>query len=208
MLVHYVDHYDQLFNSPALDAPSVTPGLTRHQNIERNMLLDGGAYCYEQSKAGSLHNGEADYLRGALAVGVCLGIPEYVRWAADGPFGIRSLLANNIDRDGGYYETTPMYADHTRELYWTFAEPLLNYRGSAFPDGLDIYADPKFRLFLLPHNLPMNAAGHLPRFGDAPPDLISGPCRRGRSTGATTISWRSSTAGRRTPRSGRKPPPS
>lgn len=171
VLIHYVDHYDQLFNSPALDAPSVTPGLTRHQNIERNMLLDGGAYCYEQSKAGSLHNGEADYLRGALAVGVCLGIPEYVRWAADGPFGIRSLLANNIDRDGGYYETTPMYADHTRELDWTFAEPLLNTRGSAFPGGLDIYADPKFQLFLLPHNLPMKAAGHLPRFGDAPPDL-------------------------------------
>jgi len=172
VLIHYADQYDQLFNSPALDQPSVTPGLTRRRNIEDNLLLDGGTYCYEQSKAGSLHNGEADYERGALAVGVCLGIPEYVRWAADGPFGIRSLLANNIDRDGGYYETTPMYADHTRELDWTFAEPLLNYRGSAFPSGLDIYRDPKFQLFLLPHNLPLEAAGHLPRFGDAPPDLL------------------------------------
>jgi Heparinase II/III-like protein len=170
VLVHYVDQYDQLFNSPALDRPSVAPGLTRHENIERNMLLDGGAYCYEQSKAGGLNNGEADYERGALAVGVCLGIPEYVRWAADGPYGIRTLLANDIDRDGGYYETTPMYADHTRELDWTFAEPLLNYRGTAFPAGFDIYRDPKFQLFLLPHNLPMEAAGHLPRFGDAPPD--------------------------------------
>lgn len=171
VLIHYVDQYDQLFNSPSLDQPSLVPGLTRHENIERNMLLDGGAYCYEQSKAGGLNNGEADYERGALAVGVCLGIPEYVRWAADGPYGIRTLLANNIDRDGGYYETTPMYADHTRELDWTFAEPLLNYRGSAFPGGVDIYHDPKFQLFLLPHNLPMSAAGHLPRFGDAPPDL-------------------------------------
>ncbi len=171
VLIHYVDHYDQLFNSPSLDRPSVAAGLSRRRNIEENLLLDGGAYCYEQSKAGSLHNGEADYERGALAVGVCLGIPEYVRWAADGPFGIRSLLANDIDRDGGYYETTPMYADHTRELDWTFAEPLLNYRGSAFPSGVDIYTDPKFQLFLLPHNLPMKAAGHLPRFGDAPPDL-------------------------------------
>jgi hypothetical protein len=171
VLIHYVDLYDQLFNSPSLDQPSAAPGLTRRRNIEQNMLLDGGAYCYEQSQAGSLHNGEADYERGALAVGVCLGIPEYVRWAADGPFGIRSLLANDIDRDGGYYETTPMYADHTRELDWTFAEPLLNYRGSAFPEGVDIYRDPKFQLFLLPHNLPMEAAGHLPRFGDAPPDL-------------------------------------
>ena len=169
VLIHYVDHYDQLFNSPSLDAPSVSPNLNRRQNIERNMLLDGGAYCYERSKAGSLHNGEADYERGALAVGVCLGIPEYVAWAVDGPYGIRSLLANNIDRDGGYYETTPMYADHTRELYFTFAEPLVNYRGSAFPNGFNLYENPKFRSFLLPHNLPLHIAGHLPRYGDAPP---------------------------------------
>lgn len=171
VLIHYADQYDQLFNSPSLDSPSVVPGLTRRRNIERNILLDGGAYCFEQSQAGSLHNGEADYERGALAVGVCLGIPEYVRWAAEGPFGIRSLIENDIDRDGGYYETTPMYADHTRELDFTFAEPLLNYRGSAFPAGLDLYGRPKFQLFLLPHNLPMETAGHLPRFGDAPPDL-------------------------------------
>ncbi len=171
VLIHYADQYDQLFNSPSLDRPSVVSGLTRRQNIEQNMLLDGGAYCYEQSRAGSLHNGEADYERGALAVGVCLGIPEYVTWAAEGPFGIRSLLANNIDRDGGYYETTSMYADHTRELYFTFAEPLLNYRGSAFPDGLDLYRDPRFRAFMQLHNLPLHLAGHLPRYGDAPPDL-------------------------------------
>ena len=171
VLIHYVDHYDQLFNSPSLDAPSVSPTLTRRQNIERNMLLDGGAYCYEQSKAGSLHNGEADYERGALAVGVCLGIPEYVSWALDGPYGIRSLLANNIDRDGGYYETTPMYADHTRELYFTFAEPLLNYRGSGFLNGVNLYENPKFRSFLLLHNLPLHIAGRVPRYGDAPPAL-------------------------------------
>jgi hypothetical protein len=169
VLIHYVDHYDHLFNSPSLDASSVLPSLTRRQNIERNMLLDGGAYCYEQSKAGSLHNGEADYERGVLAVGVCLGIPEYVSWTVDGPYGIRSLLANNIDRDGGYYETTPMYADHTRELYFTFAEPLLNYRGSAFPKGFNLYENHKFRSFLLPHNLPHHIAGRLPRYGDAPP---------------------------------------
>ncbi len=177
VLIHYVDQYDQLFDSPSLDRPSVVPGLTRRQNIEQNMLLDGGAYCYEQSKAGSLHNGEADYERGALAVGACLGIPEYVAWAVDGPFGIRSLLANNIDRDGGYYETTPMYADHTRELYFTFTEPLLNYRGSVFPDGLDFYQDPRFCSFIRLHNLPLHLAGHLPRYGDAPPDLRKRPAQ-------------------------------
>ena len=172
VLIHYVDQYDQLFPSKSLDLPSVIGGMSRRQNIEENLLKDGGAYCYEQSKIGRLNNGEADYERGALAVGVCLGIPEYVRWAADGPYGIRVLLENNIGRDGDYFEVTSMYADHTRELYFTFAEPLLHYRGSAYPAGLNLYQNPKFIRYLEPHNLPIHGAGHMPRYGDAPPDLI------------------------------------
>jgi hypothetical protein len=175
VLVHFVDQYDQLHPSPSLDRPSVVQGLTRRANIERNLLLDGGTYCYEESKKGRLANGEADYLRGALAVGVCLGIPEFVRWAVDGPFGIRVLLANDIDRDGAYFEVTPMYSDHTRELFFTFAEPLLNCRIAPYPEGLDLYRHPKMRAFLEPHNLPLAAAGHMPRYGDAPPDLERRP---------------------------------
>jgi len=175
MLIHYVDQYDQLYNSKSLETPSVKPGLTKRQNIENNLLMDGGEYCYEESKAGRLHNGEADYERGALAVGVCLGIPEYVRWAAEGPFGIFNLLENNISRDGAYFEVTPLYADHTRELYFTFAELLLNYRGRAYPEGLDLYQSPIFRQFMLPHNLTLQCAGHIPRYGDAPPDLLKRP---------------------------------
>ena len=135
VLVHYVDQYDQIFASPSLDAPSLKPGLTRRQNIETNLLQNGAAYCYAQSQAGGLHNGEADYVRGALAVGACLGMPEYVRWAVDGPFGIYSMLENNLDRDGQYFETSTLYAGHSRGLYLTFADPLLNYRGSAYPAG-------------------------------------------------------------------------
>ena len=171
VLIHYVDQYDQLFHSKSLDLPSVVSGMSRRKNVEENLLKDGGAYCYEHSKIGRLNNGEADYERGALAVGVCLGIPEYVRWAVDGPFGIRVLLENNIGRDGDYFEVTSMYADHTRELYFTFAEPMLHYRGSAYPAGLNLYRDPKFIRYLEPHNLPLHGAGHMPRYGDAPPDL-------------------------------------
>lgn len=168
VLVHYVDQYDQLYNSKALDLPSVRPGLTRRRNIEQNLLRDGGEYCYRQSKTGRLHNGEADYERGALAVGLCLDIPEYVKWALDGPYGIRVLLENNIGRDGTYFETTPMYADHTRELYFTFVDPLKNA-------GIDLYGNPKLRQFFTFYNLPFHIAGHLPRYGDAPPDLDQRP---------------------------------
>ncbi len=170
VLVHYVDQYDQIFASSSLDAPSVRPGLTRRQNIETNLLQNGAAYCYARSQAGTLHNGEADYIRGALAVGACLGLPEYVRWAVDGPFGIYSMLDNNLDRDGQYFETSALYAGHSRDLYLTFAEPLLNYRGSAYPDGVNLYQHPKFRRFLQLMDSSLNCAGHTPRFGDSGPD--------------------------------------
>jgi hypothetical protein len=170
VLVHFVDQYDQIFGSPALDAPSLKPGLTRRQNIETNLLKNGAAYCYAQSLAGGLNNGEADYVRGALAVGVCLDLPEYIRWAVDGPFGIYSMLENSLDRDGQYFETSTLYASHSRGLYLTFADPLLNYRGSAYPQGVNLYQHPKFRLFLQLLDSSLNCAGHSPRIGDSGPD--------------------------------------
>lgn len=73
VLVHYVDFYDQLFNSKALDEASIKTGLTRRQNIEDNLLKNGGEYCYQQSQHGSLNNGEADYIRGRWRSGRCSG---------------------------------------------------------------------------------------------------------------------------------------
>ncbi len=171
VLIHYVDFYDEIFNSPALDEPSLVEGMTRRENIEQNLLLNGAWYCYEQSLKGGLHNGEADYIRGALAVGCVLGIDHYVDWALDGPYGIRSMIANNADRDGRYYETSLSYALHARNLYFTFSEPMRNYRSARYPDGIDLYADPKFLTFyFLPRGL-FDCAGHWPRYGDSGPDV-------------------------------------
>ena len=167
VLVHYVDEYDQLYHSKSLDAPSTVAGLTRRQNIEENLLKNGAQFCHQESLKGGLQNGEADYERGSLAVGLCLNVPEYIHWAVDGPYGIRTLLANNVDRDGAYFEASTMYANHTRDLYDTFAEPLFNSRSN----HVDLYRDPKFRAFLLLHNLAQNCAGHTPSYGDTPPDL-------------------------------------
>lgn len=170
VLVHLVDIYDRVYSHPALDEPSVPQGLTRRQNIERNLLLNGAGYCYEQSiKQGGLHNGEADYLRGVLAVGVCLGIPEYVTWPVDGRYGIRSMLANNVDRDGRYFETSPNYSVHTRDLYLTFSGPLLNYRGRAYPNGLNLYDHPRFEAFYLLPQMSIVCLGHEVPYGDAAP---------------------------------------
>ncbi|MBD3292824.1 MAG: hypothetical protein GF393_07845 [Armatimonadia bacterium] len=170
VLVTLVDYYDRIYDSAALDEPSWVEGLSRRENIELNLLKNGAAYCYEQSLKGSLNNGEADYLRGTLAVGCLLGIPEYIDWAIDGPFGIRAMVANNSDRDGRYTETSLPYAIHARRLYLTFAEPMINYRGGSYPEGLNLYDDPGFRSFYELPRLTVDLAGHFPTYGDSAPD--------------------------------------
>ena len=169
-LVPIVEAYDQIYHSAALDEPSFVEGMRRRDNIETSMLKDGARYCYEQSQRGGLHNGEADYIRGALAVGCLLGIEEYIDWAVDGPYGIRAMIRNNADRDGRYFETSLMYALHARSLYLTFAEPLVNYRSKRYPEGINLYDDPGFRAFYVVPALSMDLLGHSPRYGDTGPD--------------------------------------
>jgi hypothetical protein len=170
VLVTLVDYYDRIYHIPALDEASFAGGLSRRTSIEQNMLENGARYCYEQSLKGGMSNGQADYVRGSMAVGCLLGIQEYVDWAVDGPYGIRAMTSNNSDRDGRYSETSLGYARHARELYLTFAEPLLNYRSDRYPDGLNLYDDPVFRSFYALPILSVDCAGHWPRYGDWGPD--------------------------------------
>ncbi len=174
-LVKYVDQYDFLHSSSAMAKPSLKPGLTRRENIEKNMLLDGAYYCYRHSFDGGLHNGHADYVRGALAVGCALDIPEYVRNAVDSPFSIHAMLANNIDRDGRYYESSLGYAIHARGLYLTYADPLVNLRSKEYPEGVNLYDDPKMQSCLLLPDIQVELAGRRPNFGDSAPDFLYKP---------------------------------
>lgn len=171
VLVYYVGQYDQIRGSRVLDAPSVRPGFTRRSNIEEQMIRDGGAYCHKMAQKGGLHNGTADYQRGALAAGIAVDQPDWIRYAVDGPYGILSMLENNVGRDGTYYETASGYSDHARGLYTWFAEALVNYRGAAYPSGVKLYAHPKMRLLMRLHNLAFNCLGRLPSYGDWGPLL-------------------------------------
>lgn len=170
-LVPYADCYDWMGSSPAVDRPSVRPGLTRRQNIERNLLLDGAYYCYAHSWSGALDNGHADYLRGALAIGCLLDIPEYVEAAVNGPYSIRSMIANNLDRDGLYYESSPAYALHALSLYLTYANPLRNLRSQEYPHGIDLYADSRLARALTVPDLQLQLAGRPANFGDCAPQV-------------------------------------
>jgi len=198
VLVHYVEAYDLIYDSGVLDKPSARPsleaefppepwpqtaavgtparhgftkpGLTRRENIDRNLILDGAAYCYQHSFGGMLHNGHADYLRGALAGGCLLGIEPFVHHAVEGPYSLWAMVANNCDRDGRYYETSLMYALHARELYLTFVLPLKNWRDTKYPNGVNPVDDAQFRSFYRLPALSLDCAGHVPNFGDTGPD--------------------------------------
>ncbi len=197
-LVPYVEAYDLIYNSKALDKPSLRPalektwpagptaqmravktpdvkgksweGMTRRENIDTNLMQDGAYYCYAETFHGMLHNGHADYMRGALAVGALLNIPEYVLNSVESPYSIYAMVTNNCDRDGRYYETSLGYALHCRELYLTFTEPLRHWRDARYPNGVDLFANDRFRSFYLLPELTMDVAGHPLNFGDCGPD--------------------------------------
>jgi len=174
-LVKYVDQFDFMYNSPSMDKPSLREGMTRRENIINYMLLDGAYYCYEHSYHGALHNGHADYVRGALAVGCLLNIPTYIENAVESTFSIYTMLENNIDRDGRYYETALGYAIHARMLYLTFADPLYNLRNAEYPNGINLYDYPKMQSALFLPELTVMMAGRMPNFGDAGPDYTYKP---------------------------------
>ncbi|MBI5381396.1 MAG: heparinase II/III family protein [Opitutae bacterium] len=164
------ESYDAFYASPAALRPSLRPGCNRRANIETNLLLDGAYYCYRDSWSGALHNGHADYLRGALAVGCLLDIPEFIDAAVNGPYSINAMLANNLDRDGQYYETSPLYALHATHLYVAFATPLHNLRNREYPQGLNLFADPRLSAAMTLPDQQLRMVGRQPNFGDCSPE--------------------------------------
>jgi hypothetical protein len=178
-LVFYANQYDILMMGEALKQPSSSPGMTRRENIEKNLLLNGAAYCYRQSVIHpALHNGQADYIRGPMAVGVAMGIPQYIAWGADGPYSVRVMIQNNVDRDGQYYETSSLYSNHARALYMDMAEILQRYTDAAHPDGIHLWRDPAFVSFNLLPRTRMDCAGLSPNLGDDAPNLKRAPTTR------------------------------
>ena len=173
VLVLLANDYDLIYNSPALDAPSQAGEATIRKSIEERIFKNGAAYCFEQGNSGryGLTNGEADYVRGVLAVGLFLGIQEYVDWALEGPYSVFNFLENNLHHDGQYYETSVGYSQHALNLYIDMAEMLANYRSPKYPNGINLYTHPKLSKALVQGQLDVICAGHSPRFGDSGPDV-------------------------------------
>jgi len=174
-LIYYASVYDLTHDSPEWDRPSCDPAAgTRRANYEKNLLRNGAEYCFGEvtkQKSPALHNGNCDYLQGALAVGRVLGIPQYIDFVLQSDLSIFNFIDNTIDRDGQYYETSFSYSQHAVELFSHHAEMLRNFRSPEHPQGVNLYDLPKLRTNYLRAERDIDCAGHQPALGDAGPDL-------------------------------------
>jgi len=174
-LIYYANVYDLTYDSPEWDRPSNDPAAgTRRVNFEQNLLRNGAEYCFGEvtsQKSPGLHNGNCDYLQGALAVGRVLGIAQYIDFVLDSDLSIFNFIDNTIDRDGQYYETSFAYSRHAVELFGHHAEMLRNFRSPRCPQGVNLYDLPKLRANYLRAERDIDCAGHQPALGDAGPDL-------------------------------------
>jgi hypothetical protein len=178
VLLNYVNAVDLIWSSDILDQQSPTnPELTMRENIIYNMLLNGADYCYrEANRAGfvdSLNNGTADYNKAILAVGSLLGIDRYVEWAVNGPTSLQTMISNNLDRDGLYYETTAGYTNVVRNLYLQIADMMYNLRTEKYPQGINYYDDERFAALYADSRERLFVAGRSPSYGDTDPDRVT-----------------------------------
>ncbi len=172
--VHYVRSYDILYNHPAMQAKSFYSDKTVAENVAEGLLLD---YMFHEfdlrgGNFSTFHNHEADELRGMLAVGLVLGIPEYIKWGLE---GFSYFLENTIDKDGLYYEGSPSYANFVQNVFSDIAEMAYHYDpakydASDLPERINYYDHPKLREFLFGNRDKLDVAGHYASFGNAASD--------------------------------------
>ncbi|HEX7009962.1 MAG TPA: hypothetical protein VF184_08270, partial [Phycisphaeraceae bacterium] len=179
-LMNYAHAADLIAASGAMDAPSAYGDFSIREHVARNLLWDGGAYCYDFAQRGyALHNGQIDYARGAALVGVLLGVPELAQPLLEGHARFQVMLDNNIDQDGFYYETSPMYASHTRELYITVVEMIQAMHRLGWPGVKPVEQEPSLQRFLTSPFDRREVGGHVPLIGDSGPDRsVIDPLRR------------------------------
>ena len=180
-LMNYLSVVDLLAPSGELEKPSLrTKEKTMRENVIRNLMWDGAAYCLYWTRRGyQLHNGHADYMRGAAYVGLLLEQRDFVAPMLEGPLSMPAMLEMNVDRNGFYHELSASYADHARQLYVTIAELFEAARYLGWKDAESVYARPAMQLFLEESFNRLEVGGHMPAIGDDGPDrFVNSPMRR------------------------------
>lgn len=180
-LYNYVNTIDLIANSGELDQKSLsTDEKSIRENIIRNLLWDGGVYCLDFTLKGTqLHNGHADYMRGAGMVGILLDQRVLAEPMLKGPLSMDSMLDVNIDRNGFYVEVSPSYCIHASELYINIAELIEAARAAGWLNVPSTYANPTLNYYLSEFFNRREAGGHMPTIGDDGPDrFLNSPLHR------------------------------
>lgn len=132
-MMHTARALDMVGRHGMLQAPSPTrPGTVIWDNIRAGLFED---YLFvpfniRNGRLHTLHNHEADSYRGLLLTGLTYGVPDYIRWSAE---GFQAFLDNTLDRDGLYYETSLSYTGFTRTVFLDMAELLARYDPARYP---------------------------------------------------------------------------
>lgn len=172
--VHFVKSFDLLYNNPAMHEKSFYSDMTIAENVAKGLLLD---YMFEEfdlrdGNLATLHNHESDELRGMLATGLVLGIPDYISWGIQ---GAGYFFENTIDKDGLYYEGSPSYSNFTQSVFADIAELIYhydpeNYDLEGLPGRINFYDHPKLRELFFSLRDKLDVAGHFASFGNSPTD--------------------------------------
>jgi hypothetical protein len=174
-MVKYIKTIDLIAPSGELNQPSLaSKEISIKDNLIRNLLWDGAVYCYDfftnEPYCSNLHNGTADFLRGAAIPWLLLGQRKLVVSVLNSPAGLKAMLTNNIDREGWYSETSPMYAFHAGNLYLSIAEIHEAALRQGWKEVYPVYQNPNLKLFLAEPFNRREVGGHMPSVGDDGPD--------------------------------------
>ncbi|PKO18148.1 hypothetical protein CVU37_07465 [candidate division BRC1 bacterium HGW-BRC1-1] len=164
---------DLVGNHPMMQTDSPTnPGTKIGENIRLGLFEDylWNNFDVREGRLSTLHNHEADSVRGMIATGLLFGNADYIRW---GIASLDALLENTVDRDGMYYETSMGYTIFTRSVFLDMAEMLANYRPEKyagypgdFPPARNFMDHPKLQKLIV-DNTDMNFTGRRVSLGNS-----------------------------------------
>ncbi len=192
-LENYANTLDLITASGELEAPSAFPGFASiREHVAANLLRDGGEFCYDWAmEGGQLNNGLADYVRGAAYAGLLLRDERLLTPLLKGPSSLRSMLDNNVDRNGFYFEVSTTYSVHTTELYCAMAGIADAAVRQGLAAGASFYRDPGLVAMMDRFFIRRELSGHMPTIGDDGPDrFYVSPTRRLPEPGRTALSDR------------------
>jgi hypothetical protein len=176
-LENYATTVDLIAASGELERPSGNPAMaTIRENVGINLLRDGGEFCRDWAvQGGQLNNGLADYVRGAAYAGLLLRDPRLLQPLLAGPASLETMIDNNVDRNGFYFETSTTYSVHTNELYCSMAEIVEAARRQGLAQTASFYRHPGLITMSDRFFIRRELSGHMPTIGDDGPDRFWNP---------------------------------